>query len=173
MMWILKKKQRRRGWYSCGLLPPLCVLSKATSVLHGSMLPCYQQWVPTWGHPRGQGQRPCEQAPGLTEPRHPWTGCYMKVFSCKGDGEWRSLEEPRFRSCETTLPSISNPGACWIAIVFKSTLKWELSLWNVCVPQLMGCSYHVGQLCEHLFCRHCYGCGHWTQWEPRSASPLF
>lgn len=151
---------------------PCCVLSKAPSVLHMSILPHYQQWVSTWGHPWRQGQRPCEQAPRVTESGHPWRGCYMKVFSCKGDGEWRLLEEPRFHSCETTHPSTSKPGARWTVIIFNSALKWELSLWNVHVPQLLGCSYHVGLLCEHLFCRHFYGCGHWTQWEPRSASPL-
>lgn len=169
MIWSLKTEEKGIAAVCC----PRCVLSKAPSVLHVSTLPHYRQRVPAWGHPWCQGQRPCEQAPRVIESRHPWRGCYVKVFSCKGDEEWWLLEEPRFHSCETTSPSASNSGACWIVIIFNSTFKWELSLWNMHVPQLLGCSYHVGQLCEHLFCRHFYGCGHWTQWEPRSASPLF
>lgn len=114
---------------------PHCVLSKAVSVLHVPILPRYQQWVPTWGHPWCQGQRPCEQALRVTESRHPCKSCYMKIFSCRGDGEWQLLEEPRFHSCETTHPSAS---ACWIVIIFNSTFKWELLLWNCACSSVPG-----------------------------------
>lgn len=123
---------------------PHCMLSKASSVLHVSLLPHYQQWVPMQGHPGAKGKAPVTEHPGWP---NPWRGCYVEGFSCKGDREWQLLREPGFHSCETTRPS-TRPAGLWL---FLAVLSDENShSWNVHVPQLPGCSYHVGQ-CISIF----------------------
>lgn len=130
MIWSLIRKRKRRGWCSCAFSP--CCGCYLRHYLY-----CMCQYWPVSSSecqheapPGAKGKDPVSKRPGWLNLDIPMEAVIMKIFSCRGDGEQQLLKEPRFYSCETTHPSTSNPGACWIVVTFKSTFKWELLLWN-------------------------------------------
>lgn len=134
MTWSLRTKQERRGWYSW---PVVCYLRHCLCCLCPY---CLSSVV-------SPSRRP-PLTPRVTQPRYPWRGCAVKVFSCKGDRKGQLLEEPRFHSCES---SASTPGVCWVVIFFNSCFQWELTFWNcwVFLSSWHGCTMWVS--CVNIF----------------------
>lgn len=168
MLWSLKTKRRRRGWCSCGLLPPLCVTYGTIRAARVYAAPVAAVSA-TWGHPWCPG---CEH-PGWPNLDIPGEAPRWKYFLAKETGNGDCSKNQDFTAVKPPVPVLAVLVLDGLWLFSTVPLNEDSHSETVRVLQLPGCSYRVGQFREHLFCRRFYGWGHWAQWEPRSASPLF